>query len=269
MNRPVVLITGAGGGVGAAAAETFAARGYDVALLDLHHETLSRVAARVESQGGRALVLCGDVCDWSFAEEATARVQRELGSLDVLINNAAWRELVTMRGITLESWRKTLDVCLTAPAFLARWCAALMEPKGGGVILNVSSINAFQASGASPAYAAAKGGLDALTYELAVLYGPRGIRVVGASFGAIETEMSRDMTVQAANQGADALRQFAQEMIPLGQFASVDQAARALVMLAGEDAAYLHGTNVVLDGGWSHNHLPLSLRRQQFPEEYS
>ena len=98
-----------------------------------------------------------------------------------------------MREITLESWeKKTLRVCLTAPAFMARWAAEHMEPRRSGVIINISSIMSWQAAGIAPAYIACKGAIDSLTYELASLYGPSGIRVVAINPGAIDTEMSRD-----------------------------------------------------------------------------
>src|SRR5206468_5769259 len=125
-------------------------------------------------------------------ESMAPNVIESLGRIDVLINNAAWRDLVTMRSISLDSWERTLRICLTAPAFFARAVARDMEKRRHGVIINVSSIMSQHASGIAPAYVAAKGGLDALTYDLAALYGPMGIRVVGVSPGAVDTELGKD-----------------------------------------------------------------------------
>lgn len=279
MKRPVAFLTGAAYGIGACAAVEFAAAGYDLALLSLpgvatagteaNSSALEQVAGRCRQLGARVEVFGGDVSDLCFAQSAVEATCARLGGVDVLVNNAAWRELVTMRHICPASWQKTLDVCLTAPAFLARWCAVSMEKAGAGVILNVSSINARQAAGSSPAYVAAKGGLDALTLELAALYGPAGIRVLGVSLGAVNTAMSADSVDGEGASLAEALRSFADDMIPLRRFASPEEAARTLLMLAGPQASYLHGTNVVADGGWSTNHLPHSLKRRQFPGDFS
>lgn len=264
--KPVALITGASQGIGAATAMEFAARGYHVALLARNRAALEATAK--QCVGVETLVLAGDVGDLDFAENAVAQTLEKWGRVDVLVNNAAWREIATMRQISLDSWEKTLRICLTAPAFLARWCAASMETRGSGVIVNVSSINALQAAGLAPAYAAAKGGLDALTYELAALYGARGIRVVGINLGAVDTEMSADYPDSQGDILAADLRRFAENMIPLRRYATAAEAARTIAMLAAPDASYLHGTNIVADGGWTRHHFPHDLKQRQMPEEF-
>ena len=230
--------------------------------------SLRETASRCAQSGAQTLVFEGDIGDLDFAENSVAQMRAQWGRIDVLVNNAAWRELVTMRQISLPSWEQTLRICLTAPAFLARWCAATMEERAAGVIINISSINAIQASGLSPAYAAAKGGLDALTYELAALYGARGIRVVGVNFGAVDTEMSADYQTSEGDDLADLMRREAENMIPLRRFASAHEAAATIAMLASPEASYLHGTNIVADGGWVHNHLSHDLKQRQMPEEF-
>src|SRR5690606_17808127 len=127
-------LTGAATGIGAAAALLFAERGYNLALLDCAGEELAAVAAEARERGAQVLEFVGDVSDLAFGEAAVIKTHQEWNRIDLLVNNAAWRELVTMRTISLESWEKTLAVCLTAPAFLARWCARYMEEAGQGVI---------------------------------------------------------------------------------------------------------------------------------------
>src|SRR4051794_39643215 len=190
--RKVALITGASGGIGAATAREFARRGYDIALTDLDADVLAAVADDVRQGGARAEVIAGDLADMTLVESLVDRFVGELGRIDVLVNNAAWRELVTMRQIVLESWEKTLRVCLTAPAFLGKSAARHMERQKSGVIINVSSIMSSRATGIAPAYVAAKGALDALTYDLAALYGFAGVRVVAIQPGAVDTAMSND-----------------------------------------------------------------------------
>lgn len=266
--RPVALITGAAQGIGAATAVEFARRGYDGYLLDIDGEGLRKTSQAVEAAGGQAACLAGDLADLGFAHQAVEDCMRQFGRIDVLVNNAAWREVTTMKSISLESWEKTLRVCLTAPAFLARWAASSMEPAGRGVIINISSIQSKFAAGVSPAYVAAKGGLDALTYELAALYGPAGIRVVALNLGAIDTKLSSEYRTASGESLSDQLRQALEEMIPLGRYADPQEIARSIVALSGSDASYITGTCIEIDGGWFHQCSPYNFKRRQFPEDY-
>ena len=268
-SKPVAFITGASQGIGAATALEFAARGHHVALLARNRAALDDVAAGCEHIGAQTLVLAGDVGDLEFAEKSVAQIVEKWGRVDVLINNAAWRELISMRQISLESWEKTLRICLTAPAFLARWCASDMEKRQSGVILNVSSLNALQASGIAPAYAAAKGGLDALTYELAALYGFKGIRVVGVNLGAVDTEMSADYTSDDGENLSAEMRRQAHDMIPLRRFARPEEVAKMFAMLASPDASYIHGANILADGGWFHHHFSHPLKTRLAPSDFA
>jgi 3-oxoacyl-[acyl-carrier protein] reductase len=268
MPRRSALITGASRGIGAATAIEFARRGIDAALVGRTASDLEKVALQIREAGGEALVLPGDLADLAFAESAVRQTAKQFGRLDVLVNNAAWRELATMRKISLESWERTLRVCLTAPAFLARWAAEYMEPRRSGVIINISSVMSQQAAGIAPAYIACKGGLDSLTYELAALYGPAGIRVVAINPGAIDTEMSRDYRDDSGASVTDELRAYSEDMIMLGRWGMPEEIARVIAFVASDDASYIQGTNLVVDGGWRHQHMPLSLRQKQYPDEF-
>ena len=253
----VALITGAAGGLGRATAMEFANRGYRLALVDANGDGLAELAA---SLGGEALALAGDLTEMAFVESCAGAAEERFGGVDVLVNNAIWRELASMRTISLESWEKTLRIGLTAPAFLARAVAAGMERRRRGVILNVSSIMAVRAGGISPAYVAAKGGLDSLTYELAALYGPAGVRVLSVQPGAIDTPLSRDYA-EASGESLDAaMRDWSEDEIPLRRWAKPEEIARVLALLASDDAAYLTGTTIAIDGGWLHNHFPGELQ---------
>jgi 3-oxoacyl-[acyl-carrier protein] reductase len=183
-----------------------------------------------------------------------------------LVNNAAWREIVSMRSISVESWERTVRVSLTAPAFMSRWAAETMQSQGGGVIINISSMMSSQAAGFSPAYIACKGGLDSLTYELATLYGPAGIRVVAVNPGAIDTDMSRDIGGENTDAN-DEMRRFSEDMIMLGRWGTPAEIARLIATLASDDCAYVTGTTITADGGWSRQHLPASLRQQMAADE--
>ncbi len=254
--RPVALVTGAAQGIGRATALEFARRGYALSLVD---RDVAGLADAARAAGGAPLEFGGDLSDLAFAESAVRGTVERLGRLDVLVNNAAWRELVTMRAISVESWDRTLRICLTAPAFLARWAAEAMEKRGRGAIVNISSINATVAPPVAPAYVAAKGGLDALTCALAALYGPRGIRVVGVAPGAVEAGLGREFG------GDPEVREWSEDAIPLRRWAGAEEVARAIAFLAGDEASYISGTTVVVDGGWTHSLMPHRLRRKFDP----
>lgn len=254
-NRRVALITGAAGGLGQALTRDLASRGYELALTDL---------AAPHALPSDAFFIDGDLSELSFVEGLVDRVVAQCGRIDLLVNAAAWRELLTLRTITPQSFEKTLRIGLTAPAFLARSAAAHMERQQRGVIVNVSSIMADRASGIAPAYVAAKGGLDALTRDLAVLYGRSGVRAVGVAPGAFDGPTSHDY-----GPADQALKTYSEQMIPLGRWATADEVARVIGWLASDEAAYISGTTVVIDGGWTASLYPRNISAQIMPTEFT
>jgi NAD(P)-dependent dehydrogenase (short-subunit alcohol dehydrogenase family) len=268
-DRKVALITGASRGIGAATAIEFARRGYDVALTGLDATSLNSIAEQARAHGATAHTIAGDLEDMSFVESLVDRFVASLGRIDVLVNNAAWRELLTMRQISLESWEKTLRICLTAPAFLAKATAVHMERQKRGVIVNVSSIMSSRASGIAPAYVASKGAMDALTYDLAALYGPSGIRVVAVNPGAVDTALSNDYSAATDQSGFEKrMRDWSEQMIPLRRWATPQEIGRTIVAICSDDASYLTGTTITLDGGWSHQFWPYGLKHEQHPDQF-
>ena len=261
-DQPVAVISGASRGIGAAAAQAFAQAGYRLAIVATNDAALQSVAEKLAAP---CLVMAGDLADLAFTETIVPQTVARFGRVDVLVNNAAWRELSSMRRITVDNWERTLRICLTAPAFLARWAAEDMERRKYGVILNVSSMMALQTAGISPAYVACKGGLDALTYELASVYGPSGIRAVSIQPGAIDTELSRDLE---SADSPDELRQYSEDMIMLGRWGRPEEVADLLVFFASDRASYITGTTLTIDGGWLRQHFPLSLKRRHFASDF-
>jgi NAD(P)-dependent dehydrogenase (short-subunit alcohol dehydrogenase family) len=257
------LVTGASAGIGVAVAEELVARGYAVGIVGRDAGRLEDVRRRLAAAGGRVLALPGDLGDLPFAEQAVRRVAAAFGRLDLLVNNAAARELTTMREISPAEWDRTLRVCLTSPAFLARWAAEEMEKQGRGVIVNVGSMMSRQAHGVSPAYVSCKGAMESLTYDLAALYGSAGIRVVTVAPGAIDTAMSQQLLAPEGSDRhmEDTIREFSESMAMLGRWGRPDEVARAIAWVASDEASYLTGTTLVLDGGWSRMHMPPEITR--------
>jgi 3-oxoacyl-[acyl-carrier protein] reductase len=261
----VAFITGAARGIGAATALELSRRGYRLALLDRLKTDLQAVAKQTCDIGVETLPLAGDLADLDFVQYAVHSAIEQFGRVDVLVNNAAWREVQTLRETDLATWEKTLRICLTAPVFLAKWAAEAMERQGRGVIINISSIRTQQCDGTAAAYVAAKGALDALTYELAALYGSCGIRVVTVRPGAIDTQLSADLGP------ADAMRNLVADCIdhtPLLRFGRPDEIARTIAWLASDEASFITGTTITVDGGLSHNAYGLSIKRQTKPDQF-
>jgi NAD(P)-dependent dehydrogenase (short-subunit alcohol dehydrogenase family) len=268
MTRRVAFVTGAARGIGRTIALEFADRGYDVALLDVLEKELQVVAAEIEKRGARSLAHVVDLTDIEAAQNAVRATGVEWGRFDVLVNNAAWRELLTLHDVSLESWDRTLRISLTAPAFLARAATEFMEKQRSGVIVNISSINSYMASALAPAYTAAKAGLNGLTADLASFLGPYGVRVVGICPGAIDTEMSQDYTDDGGDTVTTDLRRYEEDITPLGRWGEADEIAKVVAWLASDDASFVTGTMLTADGGWSSSALPQSFRRRMNPRNF-
>ncbi len=259
---PVAIVTGAAKGIGAAIAKRLLAENYSVALVDHDRDGLERQQIGMQNVSGSSHHIVGDLAEMTFVHSLVDRVCQRFGSVDLLVNNAAWRETMTMREISLESWERTIRVCLTAPAFLARDAAQRMETQGGGVIINIGSMMAHQAAGFAPAYVACKGALESLTYDLAALYGPYGVRVVNISPGPIDTDLSRDLS--NSQRSSDELREYGESMTMLGRFGTPDEVANLVVWAASKDASFLTGTTITFDAGWSRHHFPTALAQRNF-----
>ncbi|HWB54904.1 MAG TPA: glucose 1-dehydrogenase [Tepidisphaeraceae bacterium] len=266
--RPVALVTGSSAGIGAATALQFAQRGYDVVVTGPAEQPPDDSARRAQTAGSNVLAITGDLQEPEFVDRLIKATIERFGRLDVLVNNAAWRELLTMREMTPESWQKTIQICLTAPAFLARQCAAQMEKQGHGAIVNVSSMMSHHATGIASAYIAAKGGLESLTFDLAALYGPVGIRVNAVCPGAIDTALSADLRSQEGQSLEVESRRFSENMIPLRRWGRPDEIAKVIVFLASDDASYLTGTTIVVDGGWSTQLYSYDLKHSMKPDQF-
>ena len=270
MDKKVVIITGAASGIGRATALTFAANGYCLMLSDIDAEALLTLRDRLKKEYGADCTDCpGDLGDETYLQQVVNQTIRQWNRIDVLVNNAAWRTVETMRTIELSTWEKTLRVCLTAPAYLTKWVAADMESRAvRGVIVNVSSIMAGRPAGTSPAYIAAKGALESLTRELAITYGRSGIRVVGVAPGSIDTPLNNDYKTSDGNPIGSQLLDEATAFTPLGSTGKPQQIADAIYWLSTEQASFITGTTLLIDGGLAQNFSSYTSKKVQFPNEF-
>ncbi len=268
--KKVVIITGAARGIGRAVALKFAAASCQLTLVDQDCDALNDTNLIIKATYDVPTLVCmGDITDANFQQQIIQQTEEKFQRIDILINNAAWRSIETMRTMQLAVWEKTLAICLTAPAYLSKYSAAVMERlKIPGVIINVSSIMSERAAGYSPAYIAAKGGLESLTKELSITYGRSGIRVLSVNPGFIDTEMSVDYTNE---NGLDVNKQMAAYLLnatPLGRSGKPQEIAEAIFWLSSNQAAFITGTSLLIDGGFKHNLNDYALKQLQLPKDF-
>lgn len=239
----VAWVTGSGTGIGRAVALKLAERGCDVAVHFNRSEAEAKeVAERVEALGREALLLRGDVADAENVERMAQKIDERFGGLSVLVNNAgSLVERATLEETTEELWNRTVGVNLKSAYLCSRAALPLMRRRGGGKIVNVSSI-AAKAGGGSVAYAAAKGGVESLTRAMAKELAPEGILVNAVSPGRIATPFHDRFSSPES-------RKEKMGSIPLGREGSAEEVAAAVAFLTSPDATYLVGEVVAVNGG--------------------
>lgn len=241
-DRVWAFVTGAGGDIGGAIAAVLAARGWAVACADIDMTRAERCAASVRADGGAAEAIAVDVTD-EGSVAAAVRAGLALGDVAALVNNAGRAFGPSMRTMDYATWRRDVALNLDG-AFLC--ISALQEHllrRGGGSIVNMGSVNGIGAYG-HPAYSAAKAGLLHLTRCLAVEYGPGNLRVNAVAPGTVRTR-AWDQRVADNPAVFDEIAGW----YPLGRVATPLDVARAVAFLLSEDAAYITGTVLPVDGG--------------------
>ncbi|HWH13601.1 MAG TPA: SDR family oxidoreductase [Miltoncostaeaceae bacterium] len=236
------LVTGATTGIGRATVQVLAARGAAVAVN--HHddeEGARELVAQLTDGGARAVDVLADVSDEDAVAEMVERVAADLGGpVDLLVNNAGVQTETPLVDLPLRDWQMVLSVNLTGPFLCTRAVArALIAAGRPGVVVNVSSVHEELAWPGAAHYCSAKGGLRMLTRTAARELAPHGIRVVSIAPGAILTERNAEVADDRELVAA----------IPAGRIGGEDEMADAIAWLASEEAAYMVGRSLVLDGG--------------------
>ncbi len=235
----VVLVTGAGHGIGRAIAERFAGSGSSVIVNDIDGARAGEVVSAIEAAGGTAMATVADVSDSESVASMFDATMTAHGRIDVLVNNAGLvSPMLHFFEADEEWWRRIIDVNLTGHFLVSHPVARVMAKQGGGSIINMSSGGATRAHRAFTAYDATKGGIEALTRAMALDLGPYGIRVNALMPGSIDTH-GLDLE-QRTRRG---------ENVPLGRIGEPFDMTGAALFLASDDASYITGDVIKVDGG--------------------
>ncbi len=241
----VAVITGASRGLGRQMAESLSAAGAAVALIARNKTLLDEVAAGIREKGGAVETIVADVTDEPAAAEAAHAVAESLGGCDILINNAGINNRKSIEDFTLDEWNEILGVNLTGPFLMSRAFVPGMKEKGWGRIVNMTSIMSHVSLPNRTGYSTTKAGLLGFTRALALELAPHNVTVNGISPGPFATEMNKPLI-----QDPEKNRQFLARL-PVGRWGKVEEIGRLAVYLCSEEAGFITGADIVIDGGWT------------------
>ena len=241
-----VVVTGGGSGFGRAAASRFADEGARVAVVDVAADAARETA---DGLGDGALALRADVSSSEDMAAMAARVLEEFGTVDVVFANAGIEGVGSAADLSVDDWNRVIGVNLTGVWLTAKYLLPAMVERGSGSIVNTASIGGLVGVRGIFPYAAAKGGVIALTRQMAVDYAPHGIRVNAVCPGTVVTPLvERNWVGKGLDVHAQA--ELAAQRYPLGR-GEVADVASAVLFLAGDDARWITGTTVTVDGGYT------------------
>ena len=256
----VAVVTGAGSGIGRSVAHALAREGARVALVDRNADALDDAAAEIERAGGECLAFRCDVSKEAEVEDAARDVRSRLGTADILVNNAGMIRAGGIAELSVADWDAVVGVNLTGFFLCARAFGRQMREVGRGSIVNMASIASTLPTPFAGAYSVTKAGVAMLSRQLAVEWGPAGVRSNAVCPGMILTELSRSMYESPGVEEARCAT------IPSRRIGRPEDIAEAVVFLASDRSAYINGAEITVDGGFTRNLLSLVPRAGYEPQ---
>jgi len=245
----IAVITGAGSGIGQVTARLFAQEGARIAAADINAAGGEETCGLISGEGGEAIFVQTDVARVAEAEKLMRTVKERFGRIDVVVNNAGVELPRSLLDTSEEDWERVVSIDLKGVYFVSKYAVAEMIKTGGGAIVNISSGAGILGFPMMTAYCAAKGGVVALTRAVAIEYAAHNIRVNCVCPGVVDTPMSRGFFDSLPNPAE--VRHMYEEQTPVKRFARPEEIARTVLFLASEDASYLTGAIIPVDGGFS------------------
>ncbi len=242
-----VLITGGAGGIGKAAVRIFAREGARVMVADLSEQGCQEICAEVETQGGEAAYLCGDLADKAYCENLVDHTVKTFGSLDILLNNAGVIPRGNILETTDEMWFAALNINLTAVFYLSRAAIVEMKKQGGGAIVNTSSAWGVYPGPGHLAYCTSKGAVAALTKNLGRDHAGDHIRVNAVCPNEVNTPMLKTGFSKRGLDPDKAIEQL-NATVPIGRIAEPEEIADVMAFLASDAARYIAGATIEVTG---------------------
>jgi NAD(P)-dependent dehydrogenase (short-subunit alcohol dehydrogenase family) len=239
----VCVVTGAGGGIGQGIAEAFTLAGAKVAVLDLNPAGIDASVDAIKAAGGQAIGVKCNVADPDSVARAAEQVEQSLGRCNVLVNNAGFIRYGRLEDLAPEDWSAMMDVNLRGYLVCAQVFGRQMLAAGSGAIVHVASIAASEPHELCSAYSASKAGVVALSQQMALEWGPRGVRSNCVSPGLIRTPLSEEFYAQPE------IGETRRQAVPLRDIGTPSDIADAVLFLASSRARYICGSNLVVDGG--------------------
>ena len=240
----VAIITGAGQGIGAATALRMAEEGAKVVLAARRLNLLQEVAAEIEAAGGKAMAYSCDISNEESVKELVAATIETYGKLDIVVNNAVLMVPGMLANHSTKAWHQNFRVSLDGAMFLMRESFAQLK-ENGGTVVNVASVCGLLGSVGTAGYSAAKAGMIALSRNAAIEWGKQGVRVNTVIPGVFLTPPTLGLMPDEKSQAATA------KSLPLGRIGDPVECANAILFLASDDASYITGAELVVDGGFS------------------